>query len=169
MKSSASPCPLDQFSTMVLKKYPYLRTHIINHARKQQRDLIITPLDLKNALGEVSHDLLLSVLKYHHNPDHIIDLDKSLYTNYQLTITTDSYVTSPITVCCGILQEDSLSPPHFNLVINTFINIIKQDKINCLGYVYDGTLAPKYRMLFADYTALVTFQNQTASTYVMHS
>ena len=61
-------------------------THIINHARKNQRSLIITLLDLKNAFGEVSHDLLLTVLKYHHFPDHIINLVKSLYTNYQLAI-----------------------------------------------------------------------------------
>ena len=156
MKLSASPCPLDQVSIIVLKKCPYLRTYLwriisalwtrgdfptlwkrgitvlaykndsnkgpsnfrpltqqpvlskvftsilrnriydfsyknkciesnlqkgfwddisgciehtetlthINHARKKQRSLIITLLDLKNALGEVSHDLLLSVLKY---------------------------------------------------------------------------------------------------------
>ena len=43
-------------------------THIINHARKRQRSLIIRLLDLKNTFGEVSHDLLLSVLKYHHIP-----------------------------------------------------------------------------------------------------
>ena len=111
-------------------------SHIINHARKKQRSLIITLLDLKNALGEVSHDLLLSVLKYHHIHDHIINLVKSLYTNYQLTIATDSYVTSPITVRRGVLQGDSLSLLLFNLVINTLINTIKQDKINCMGYVY---------------------------------
>ena len=57
-------------------------THIINHARKRQRSLIIKLLDLKNTFGEVSHDLLLSVLKYHHIRDHIINLVKSLYTNY---------------------------------------------------------------------------------------
>ena len=57
-------------------------THIINHARKKQRSLIITLLDLKNTFGEVSHDLLLSVLKYGHILDHIMDLAKSLYTNY---------------------------------------------------------------------------------------
>ena len=49
-------------------------THIINHARKKQRSLIITLLDLKTAFGEDSHDVLLSVLKYHHIPDHIINL-----------------------------------------------------------------------------------------------
>ena len=101
-------------------------------------------LDLKNAFGKVSHNLLHMVLKYHHIPDHIINLAKSLYANYQLTIATDSYVTSPITVRCGVLQGDSLSPLLFNLVVNALINTIKQDKTNCIGYVYDSTLAPKH-------------------------
>ena len=130
-------------------------THIINHTQKKQRSLVITLLDLKNALGEVSHGLLLSVLKYHHIPDHIIDLAKSLYTSYQLAIATNSYVTSRITVR-RVLQGDSLSPLLFNLVINTLIHAIKQDKMSSMCYVYDGTLAPKYRMQFADATALVT-------------
>ena len=64
-------------------------------------------LDLRNVFGKVSHNLLLSLLKYHHIPDHIIDLVKSLYTYYQLTIATDSYVTSPTTVRHEVLQGDS--------------------------------------------------------------
>ena len=107
-------------------------THIINNARKKQRSLIITLLDLQNAFDEVSHDLLLSVWKYHHIPDHIINLVKSLYTNYQLTIATDSYVTSPITVRRGVLQGDSLSLLLFNLVINTLINTINKTKLTAL-------------------------------------
>ena len=93
--------------------------------------------------GEVSHDLLISVLKYHHMPDHIIYLFKSLYADYQLAIATDSYVTSHITVSCGVLQGHSLSPLLFNLVINTLIKNIKQDTINCMGCVYDRTFAQK--------------------------
>ena len=107
-------------------------THIINDARKKQRSSIITLLDLKNALGEVTHDLLLSVLKYHHIPDHIINLVKSPYTNYKVTIATDSYITSPITVRRGVLQGDSLSLLLFNLVINTLINTINKTKLTAL-------------------------------------
>ena len=92
-------------------------THIINHARKKQRSLIITLLDLKNAFGKASHDLLILTLKYHHMLDHIIFLVKSLYTDYQLTVETDSYVTSPITVSRGVLQGHSLSRLLFNLAL----------------------------------------------------
>ena len=68
----------------------------------------------------------------------------SLYTDYQVTVATGNFVTSPIVVHRRVLQGDSLSPLLFNLVINTLIATIKQDKLNCMGYVYDYTLAPKH-------------------------
>ena len=117
-------------------------THVINHARKKQKSLTITLLDLKNAFGEVNHKLLISVLKYHHVPLAVIDLISSLYTDYHISITTDKFMTCPINVKRGVLQGDSLSPLLFNL-INTLVNTIKQDKINCMGYVYGGCLSPK--------------------------
>ena len=46
--------------------------HIINNAHLKQRSLIITLLDLKNAFGEVHHNLISEVLKYHHIPPHIM-------------------------------------------------------------------------------------------------
>ena len=49
-------------------------TYMINHARRYQRNLIITLLDLKNAFGELDHQLINSVLHYHHIPDHISSL-----------------------------------------------------------------------------------------------
>ena len=45
--------------------------HIINQARTKQRSVVITLLDLKNVFGEVHHNLIQSVLCYHHIPDHI--------------------------------------------------------------------------------------------------
>ena len=41
--------------------------NIINKARNKQRSLVITLLDLKNAFGEVHHNLITSVLDYQHN------------------------------------------------------------------------------------------------------
>lgn len=249
MKSSASPCPLDQISIIAFKKCPYLRTHlwriitncwtnsffptpwkkavtiliykkgsntepenfrpitlqpvlskiftsiirnriynyvasnkyiesnlqkgfwekisgciehtetltyVIDHARRKQKSLVVTLLDLKNAFGEVDHSLLENVLKYHNIPEHIISLIRLLYQEYYTSIATDNFVTSPIIVKRGVLQGDSLSPLLFNLVVNTLINTIKQEKINCLGYVFDGCVPPKHWMQFADDTAIVT-------------
>ena len=130
-------------------------TYVINHARKKQRNLVTTLLNLKNAFGEVDHDLTTYVLKFHHVPDHIIQKIKSLYTDHRISIATDEYLTLPITVEKGV-QGDSLSPLLFNLVIITLINTIKQEKLNCIGYIYDGCMPPKRWLQFTDDTAIVT-------------
>ena len=119
-------------------------TYVINHARKKQRNLVVTLTDLKNAFGEVGHKLLGEVLKYHKVPDHIITLITSLYTNYFISLATDNYLTSPIKVRRGVLQDDSLSPLLFNLIVNTLITTIKQEKLKCMGYVYDEGVQPKH-------------------------
>ena len=42
--------------------------HLIRHAKKHQRALVITLIDLKNAFGEVHHNLINCILEYHHIP-----------------------------------------------------------------------------------------------------
>ena len=88
--------------------------YIINQARIKQRSLVITLFDLKNAFGEVHHNLIQSVLCYHHIPDHIKLLIKSLYTNFKTAIITSQFNTPFIHVGCGVLQDDCLSPLLFN-------------------------------------------------------
>ena len=83
--------------------------HIINTARTKQRSLVITLLDLKNAFGELHHNLIYEVLKYHHIPDPINELIRSLYTNFQTSIITQQFSTPFITVGRGVLQGDCLS------------------------------------------------------------
>ena len=46
-------------------------TNIINQAKIKQRSVVITLLDLKNAFGEVHHNLIQSVLDYHHIPKDV--------------------------------------------------------------------------------------------------
>jgi hypothetical protein len=88
--------------------------HIINTARIKQRSLVITLLDLKNAFGEQHHNLIYEVLQYHHMPDPMNDLIRSLYTNFQTSIITEKFSTPFITVGRGVLQGDCLNVmPNF--------------------------------------------------------
>ena len=102
--------------------------HIINKARIKKRSLIIT-LDLKNASGEVHHNLIYEVLKYHHIPDHIKNLIVSLYTDFQTSIITDQLSTPFITVGRGVLQGDCPSPLLFNMSFNALIQHIKTEQL----------------------------------------
>ena len=65
--------------------------NIINKARSKQRSLIITLLDLKNAFGEIHHNLIKCVLDYHHIPEHIKLIINDLYTDFKTSIITSSF------------------------------------------------------------------------------
>ena len=132
--------------------------NIINKARTKQRSLIITLLDLKNAFGEVHHNLIYEVLDYHYIPDHVKNLIRSLYTDFQTSIITEEFSTPFITVGRGVLQGDCLSPLLFNMTFNTFIQHIKSQKYRQLGFwntIENGiTLNPLHWFQFADDAAV---------------
>ena len=134
--------------------------NIINKARTKQRSLIITLLDLKNAFGEVHHNLIYEVLDYHYIPDHVKNLIRSLYTDFQTSIITEEFSTPFITVGRGVLQGDCLSPLLFNMTFNTFIQHIKSHKYRQLGFwntIENGiTLNPLHWFQFADDAAVIS-------------
>ena len=122
---------------------------IINKARIRQRSLVITLLDLKNAFGEVHHNLIISVLDYHHIPDQINAAIENLFTDFQTSIITSEFSTPFITVGRGVLQGDCLSPLLFNTCFNTFIEHIKTEKYSQFGFSYK-LLNPVHCFQFAD-------------------
>ena len=131
--------------------------YIINQARIRQRSLVITLLDLKNAFGEVHHNLIQSVLGYHHIPQHIQLMIKSLYTNFKTSTIASDFNTSFVEVGRGVLQGDCLSPLLFNLCFNTFIQHIKSEKYQQFGFFYK-LLNPIHWFQFADDAAVITGQ-----------
>jgi hypothetical protein len=110
-----------------------LLSYIINHARIKQRQVIVTLLDLKNAFGEIDHDIVMKTLEYHHIPNRIQKLLKSYYTNYLISVGTDTFVSDPIVVKKGVLQGDCLSPLLFNMVVNTLLKTIDTEKVKCMA------------------------------------
>ena len=131
--------------------------NIINKARIKQRSLVITLLDLKNAFGEVHHNLIQTVLDYHHIPDHIKLLIKSLYTDFKTSIITPGFRTPFVSVGRGVLQGDCLSPLLFNLCFNTFIQHIKSEKYRQFGFSCKF-LNPLHWFQFADDAAVISGQ-----------
>jgi hypothetical protein len=132
-------------------------TNIINQARIKQRSVVITLLDLKNVFGEVHHNLIQSVLDYHHIPEQINEIIKSLYTDFNTTIITAELSTPFITVGRGVLQGDCLSPLLFNMCFNTFIQHIKVDKYRQFGFM-TKFLNPIHWFQFADDAAVISGQ-----------
>ena len=131
--------------------------NIINKARIKQRPLVITLLDLKNAFGEVHHNLISSILDYHHIPGHIKLIVESLYTDFKTSIITAEFRTPFIPVGRGVLQGDCLSPLLFNMCFNTFIQHIKAEKYRQFGFSFQF-LNPIHWFQFADDAAVISSQ-----------
>ena len=131
-------------------------SYIIKLARLKQQSLFIVLLDYKNAIGEVNQNLIMEVMKMHHASDKFVKLIRSLCTGCKIFALISGSQTSPIYVRCGVFQTNNLSLLVFNLPINTLINIIRKEKFNCLGFVYNACLVNKYWLQFAKETVLVT-------------
>ena len=82
------------------------------------------------AFGEENHNLLIESLRIHHVPAEIIQLITSLYSDYDISILTKYFMTSPIKARRGVLQWDSLLPLLLNLIVNTSLTLSSPKKSN---------------------------------------
>ena len=89
--------------------------------------------DLKNAFGEVHHNLISEVLQYHHVPNHVQQLISALYAYYKTFIIPRDFDTSFLSIGRRVLQGDCLSPLIFNMCFNTFIQYKKAEEFHQLG------------------------------------
>ena len=138
--------------------------YIIRHAKRKQKTLVVTLLDLKNAFREVSHSLIPTVLQFHHIPREMQNIICEVYSGFSTSIATKTFVTSPLQVEKGVLQGDCLSPLLFNMLFNTFIQkLTKSKEFDQLNYRYDNIIQPRNWFRFVDDAAAVTlseYENQ---------
>ena len=139
-------------------------SHIINDARRKQHSVTITLIDLQNAFGEVHHNLIDTVLKYHHILDDVIKIIRSLYSDFHITILTNSFSSDFIKVGKGVLQGDCFSPLIFNMVMNTFIQYIRNQYFQQFGYQFLKHFTPRHWLQFADDAAAITGQESENQT-----
>ena len=86
---------------------------IIDKARINQRSVVITLMDMKNAFGDVQHNLIKEVLILHYVPSDIQTLIFSFYENFKASITTDSF-TTPAIPLVGVSFKGTASAPFFS-------------------------------------------------------
>jgi len=139
-------------------------THVIRDSKRHQRGLVITLLDLKNAFGEVHHDLIRAALQYHHLPDIVTRLFNSIYQGSATAVTSNKEWTNFLEVKKGVLQGDPSSPLLFNLCFNLLMQVLAKPEFKSLGYIWgpkQATFETSW-LQFADDAAIIS--NSTRDT-----
>ena len=114
--------------------------------------------------GEVHHNLIFEVLRYHHIPTQISNLIRNLYTDFHTSIITSNFNSPFLNVGRGVLQGDCLNPLLFNLCLNIFIQHIKVEKYSQFGFSPShgpgSSFIPIHWFQFADDAAVISGQEQ---------
>ena len=66
----------------------------IRQAKRKQKTLVVTLLDLKNAFGEVSHCLIPTVLQFYQISREIQNIISELYSGFSTSTVTKTFVKS---------------------------------------------------------------------------
>ena len=143
-----------------------LLTHIMKDSKRHNRSLVVTLLDLKNAFGEVHHDLIRASLKYHHLPEIFVDLFNSIYKDCAISVSANNQWTNLISIEKGVFQGDPCSPLLFNLCFNTLMRTLKKTNLANLGYIW----GPKHStnecawLQFADVAVILSKNSSDAQS-----
>ena len=95
-----------------------LLTHMVKTAKREQRSIVVTLLDLESAFISVHHNLIKHSLNYHHLPNEFVQIFCSIYKNAYISVAVGDQWTHPISVQRGLLQGDP-SSPCYSIYVST--------------------------------------------------
>jgi len=142
---------------------------ILGDAKKRHRGMVAVLLDLRNAFGEVQHNLIRSSLRYHHVPDTFINIFNIIYSDFRITVSCRDQTTAPIVVNKGVLQGDPCSPLLFNLCFNSLMRLLELPAYLQMGYTWGNNTFQRCNWLqYAD-DALIIANSQKAAQGLLNA
>ena len=114
---------------------------LFEDSKRRCRDLRVVWFDLRNAFGNVTHELLFDMMNRLNIPSEFINVRKDIYSSSKYRIKTSRGYSNHIPQEIGVKHGCPLSPLLFNLVIQGML--IGLDNANA-GYAYNSQLRLKY-------------------------
>ena len=142
--------------------------YYLNEARTNQKEIHVALLDISNAFGSISTDLIIASLTKSGIGDDMIEILKDIMTGTSTRIATNNGETEPLEVNSGVRQGCPLSGYLFNAGIEPLLRgIVKIANIvsptgnhHCLAYADDiSLLATDHEVL----QHLVTYTEESCS------
>eukprot|EP00731_Ephydatia_muelleri_P013789 Em0007g1099a len=109
-------------------EHSFVLRSALNDSRRRRQNIVLAWLDLRDAFGSVSHDILLLMMSRLGLTGKTIDVVTDIYTDTTIAIKTgrDSY-TPDIAQRRGVKQGCPLSPLVFNIALEGLLRHLKTD------------------------------------------
>jgi retron-type reverse transcriptase len=131
-----------------------LLSAVIDHAKRNHRELHVTFLDLAKAFDTVSHKHIVAGLQRFSTPTQFIDIVKDMYCNVTTSFQCGIEKTNSIPMTRGVKQGDPLSSLLFNIAMDPLLEKIdSQDNGYRFGQSEEDTISS---FCYADDNALTT-------------
>ncbi len=138
----------------------FLMESLLCDAKRRKKDLRIMWLDLKNAFGSVSHELLWLMMQRLGVPTPFIHICQEIYAGSSQQIRCAAGFTRDLPLRVGIKQGCPLSPLLFNIALEALLPAL--DKVG-LGYSFANGSTIK-QLAYADDRCLTETSKQAVST-----
>jgi hypothetical protein len=135
----------------------------LREAKEEQRQIVVTWIDLANAYGSVRHNLIQFALDWYHVPKHVQKLIFDYYEKLMAKVVTKDWSTGFFLFDIGLFQGCVLSTILFDCVFQLLLDFLRP--IDHLGYSHKLCNISTLSKAYADDLALVTKTpdgNQTA-------
>ena len=95
---------------------------VIQDAKRRKKEITVCWLDLANAYGSVSHNLIQFAAEWYHVPETLRNIIFSYYDDLAVKISTDEWTTNKISYEQGLFQGFPLSVVLFLMVFQICLN-----------------------------------------------
>jgi len=142
-----------------------LLNFLLKDAKRHVRSIVVILLDLRNAFGEIQHELIRTSLRHHHVPDIFINSFNSIYSHFTVSVACRNEATGMIAVNKGVLQGDPCSPLLFNLCFNSLLRVLETPFYSKLGYIWGKSSFNHCNWLqYADDAVIIAKDQKSAQT-----
>ncbi|MCP4502646.1 MAG: hypothetical protein GY822_22080, partial [Deltaproteobacteria bacterium] len=131
----------------------------LKHAKHNKRSIVTSWIDLKNAYGSVSHNLIQYILVWYHVPLIIQEIIHNYYNILCAKVITKDWSTSLFSYGIGVFQGCPLSAILFNIVFNHLLDFLQP--LSHLAYTFT-TVSPTYT--HSHINSLITSYRTTSNT-----
>ena len=126
----------------------------LRDAKSSYRQIVVAWIDLKNAFGSVSHNLIQFALEWYHVPTHLANIIFTYYEMLVASIETRCWSSKCFVYEIGVFQGCVISPLLFNMVFNLLLDLLLP-LTEEVGYKFKNSDITIHDLAYADDLSVV--------------